>query len=41
MFNHQSETRGLKAMELIVGTEWRGMKELTEWIVGSDWVINF
>ncbi len=35
------EARGLKTMKLIEGTEWSGMKELTEWIADSDKVINY
>ncbi len=35
------EARGLKSMKLIEGTEWSGMKELTQWIVDSDKVINY
>lgn len=33
--------RGLKSMKLIVGIEWSGMKELTQWIADSDKVINY
>lgn len=35
------EARGLKNMKLIEGTEWSGMKELTQWIADSDKVINY
>ena len=35
------EARGLKAMKLIGGVEWSGMKELVEWIADSDKVINY
>lgn len=35
------EARGLKSMKLIEGTEWSGMKELTQWIADSDRIINY
>lgn len=35
------DARGLKSMKRIAGTEWSGMKELTQWIADSDKVINY